>query len=82
LPNGDGLYVPAKHGREYSAGLFRHAGQWLFVSRGVGTVGLPVRMFCPPEVVVFEFTGRTNQRSAAARARVMPLQTENKEQIT
>jgi predicted MPP superfamily phosphohydrolase len=75
LPNGDGLYLPAKHGKEYSAGLFRHAGQWLFVSRGVGTVGLPLRMFCPPEVVVFEFTGRSSQRGTSPRTRVVPIRT-------
>lgn len=63
-PSGDAFYVPAKHGKEYSSGLFRHAGQWLFVSRGIGTVGLPIRMFCPPEVAVFEFTGRASSRVA------------------
>jgi predicted MPP superfamily phosphohydrolase len=65
LPSGDPLHVPAKHGKEYSSGLFRHAGQWLFVSRGVGTVGLPIRLFCPPEVALFEFTGRASSRAAS-----------------
>lgn len=61
LPNGDPIYVPSKHGKEYSGGLYRHAGQWLFVSRGVGTVGLPFRMFAPPDIGVFEFHGRATR---------------------
>lgn len=72
LPNGETLYVPGKHGKEYSAGLYRHAGQWLFVSRGIGTVGLPLRFFCPPEVTVFEFTGRAAHRSNGRGSRAVP----------
>jgi uncharacterized protein len=72
LPGGDAPYIPGKHGKEYSAGLYRHAGQWLFVSRGVGTVGLPLRLFCPPEVTVFEFTGRASNRSNTRGSRAIP----------
>jgi len=34
------------------AGLERHEGTTIFVSRGVGTVYVPVRINCPPEVAV------------------------------
>ena len=59
LPNGDPLYVPSKWSRQYCAGLYRHSGKWLFVSRGVGTVGLPLRLWAPPDIVVFDLGGRS-----------------------
>jgi predicted MPP superfamily phosphohydrolase len=64
LPGGRPLYVPghSKWSRQYHAGLFRHAGHWLFVSRGVGTVGFPMRLWCPPEIAVFDFVGRQTPR--------------------
>ncbi len=34
------------------AGFARHEGTSIFVSRGVGTVYLPVRINCPPEIAV------------------------------
>jgi predicted MPP superfamily phosphohydrolase len=75
LPNGDALYVPSKAGKDYAHGLIRHSGQWLYVSRGVGTVGIPLRLFCPPEVALFEFSGRgpRGARSGNSRAVALPL---------
>jgi predicted MPP superfamily phosphohydrolase len=72
LPNGDAIYVPGKAGKDYAQGLIRHSGQWLYVSRGVGTVGIPLRLFCPPEVAVFEFTGR-GARHGKTTGRVIPF---------
>ncbi len=60
-PGGEPIYTPRGHDREYSSGLHRHAGQWLFVSRGVGTVGVGLRMFAPPDVGIFEFSGRATR---------------------
>jgi predicted MPP superfamily phosphohydrolase len=57
MPDGNPLYVPSKWGRHYPHGLHRHAGQWVFVSRGVGTVGLPLRLWAPPDIALFEITG-------------------------
>jgi len=34
----------------YVDGLYRRAGAAVFVSRGIGTIGLPVRLGAPPEV--------------------------------
>ncbi len=45
------LPVSAKY-RRYSYGLFRVNGTWMYVSRGLGTSGLPVRFMCPPEVAL------------------------------
>jgi predicted MPP superfamily phosphohydrolase len=57
------LWVNSKWGRDYPAGLYRHAGRWLYVTRGVGVVGLPLRLFAPPEVILLELEGQT-RRSA------------------
>jgi hypothetical protein len=62
LPNGRSLYLPSRWSHQFTAGLYRHAGHWLFVSRGVGTVGLPVRMWAPPEIAVFELVPRGSHR--------------------
>jgi predicted MPP superfamily phosphohydrolase len=37
-------------GRKYVAGLFRFNQMQLYVNRGIGTVGLPFRLNCPPEI--------------------------------
>ena len=37
-------------GMKYVAGLFRFNGMQLYVNRGIGTVGLPFRLNCPPEI--------------------------------
>ncbi len=40
-------------GRKYVEGLFHIGGMQLYVNRGIGTVGLPIRLNCPPEITVF-----------------------------
>jgi hypothetical protein len=37
-------------GRDYVEGLFRLGPTQLYVNRGIGTVGLPLRFNCPPEI--------------------------------
>lgn len=49
------------HSREYSSGLHRYAGQWIFASRGIGTIGVAWRRFAPPDVGIFEFNGRATR---------------------
>jgi uncharacterized protein len=39
---------------EYIAGLYRPNGKYLFVSRGVGTVTVPLRLWAPPDVAIFD----------------------------
>lgn len=36
----------------YTSGLYRYQGQTLYVSRGLGVVGLPMRVGAPPELTV------------------------------
>lgn len=43
------LHTPS-WGKKYHHGHFRIGGLQLYVNRGIGCVGLPVRFFCPPEV--------------------------------
>lgn len=40
----------------YNKGLFERDGNRMFVSRGIGTSHLPIRLLRRPEVVVFHFT--------------------------
>src|SRR5229473_2950347 len=37
---------------KYSEGLYRLKRMQLYVNRGIGTVGLPFRLNCPPEITV------------------------------
>jgi predicted MPP superfamily phosphohydrolase len=35
-------------------GHFQQGESHLYVSRGIGVVGIPIRIFVPPEIEVFE----------------------------
>ncbi len=52
-------YAPAKvdFGRKYIKGSYTRGGSNLFVTSGVGTVGLRVRFACPPELAVLTYRG-------------------------
>ena len=39
-------------GRKYVKGLFQLGGLQLYVNRGIGTIGVPFRLNCPPEITV------------------------------
>jgi len=39
-------------GEKYPEGLYRFNRMQLYVNRGIGTVGLPFRLNCPPEITV------------------------------
>jgi predicted MPP superfamily phosphohydrolase len=40
----------------YNRGLYRQGNSSLYVSRGVGYLGLPIRLNCPPEIAQFRLT--------------------------
>ena len=44
-------------GKKYPSGLFRHpSGEGsLYVTRGIGAMGVPVRFCCPPEISLIKF---------------------------
>ncbi len=52
LPFVPALILPPM-GRKYIEGWFRFGNLQLYVNRGLGTVGLPVRFDCPPEITLF-----------------------------
>jgi predicted MPP superfamily phosphohydrolase len=42
--------APTKHG--YTGGEVRERGGYMYVSRGIGTTGLPIRLAAPPEIAL------------------------------
>src|SRR6188472_3864606 len=54
LPVIRGLVIPSWWGDRYAHGHVVEDGRHLYVSAGVGTSGLPVRLFAPPEVVILQ----------------------------
>ena len=55
--------APAAFGYPVVAGLGAAGSTTIFVTRGVGTVYLPVRINCPPEVAVLTLRPRTDARA-------------------
>lgn len=47
---GKDVLAPARLVSPYVAGLYREGTSRLYVSRGIGTVGVPFRFNCPPEI--------------------------------
>jgi hypothetical protein len=45
-------FVPSQFGFRYLRGLFREGSRQLYVSRGVGASGVPIRWKCPPELTL------------------------------
>lgn len=46
--------IPSRYGERYARGHVIEDGRHLYVSSGLGTSGLPIRLFAPPEIVVLE----------------------------
>lgn len=87
LPGGVPVFSNSRLGRRYARGLISEDGTSLFVSRGIGTSGVPMRLFCPPEVAVIRLrtpdalasgekpqaqTPRRHPRSASLACRMYP----------
>jgi predicted MPP superfamily phosphohydrolase len=53
---GDFTLAPATLISKYIAGLYDIGDSLMYVSRGVGTIGVPFRINCPPEVTLFTLT--------------------------
>jgi uncharacterized protein len=71
--HGGQFYIPVigwSPGRlitKYVMGHFRNGASQLYVSRGIGTVGIPLRVFAPPEIALLELR-RLAPREARERA--------------
>jgi predicted MPP superfamily phosphohydrolase len=50
LPGTGSWWLPSKYGDKYRCGLVRGPASWVFVSRGVGEAGVPLRYNVPPEI--------------------------------
>ncbi len=52
VPGVGAIVLPSQFGRKYSGGLAQGPAFPVFVTRGVGTSGPPVRFYCRPEIVL------------------------------
>jgi len=63
LPTGP-VVVQGKHGRRWPAGLYQLDDLMLFVSRGLGSVELPIRAYARPDVSLFTLTDQPGSGTA------------------
>ena len=56
FPYAGAVMTFARHGTRYESGRYEQGGMTAYVSRGIGLQGgsPPVRLFCRPEVAVFD----------------------------
>jgi uncharacterized protein len=65
-----GRAVPSRFGLRYAGGHVEEGGRQMYVSRGVGTSGLPLRFRAPPEIAVIELSRAGDDASSSgARTR-------------
>jgi predicted MPP superfamily phosphohydrolase len=70
--HGGQIYLPVigwSAGRlitKYVMGHFRQGSSQLYVSRGIGVVGVPIRIFVPPEIALLELRRSGGQTTTAA----------------
>lgn len=58
---GWGAPILPRFGRKYDAGLFRVGGMQLYTNRGLGMVGVPFRLGCPPELTLLRLEPAVGQ---------------------
>jgi len=59
-------WSPSKYFYPEWSGLYRTSDQWLYVNRGLGVLGIPFRIWMPPEITIIRLTG--HQRQTASRS--------------
>jgi uncharacterized protein len=50
IPGTGPSWLPSRYGEKYRAGLVQGPASQVFVSRGLGETGIPLRLNCPPEI--------------------------------
>jgi predicted MPP superfamily phosphohydrolase len=55
LPNWFWKLIGYEKTAKYSHGLYQKGNKILYVSRGIGTSHIPIRLFRPPEIVIIHF---------------------------
>lgn len=56
LPGIGAVWLPSRYGSKYCSGLVRGPASQVFVSRGLGEAGVPLRLNCPPEINLLTLT--------------------------
>lgn len=56
VPGYGPLWLPSRYGSKYCGGLARGPASPVFVSRGLGEAGVPLRLNCPPEINLLTLT--------------------------
>jgi len=56
VPGVGAIILPSNFGRKYAGGLAQGPAYPVYVGRGVGTTGPPVRFYCRPEIVLLTLT--------------------------
>jgi len=56
VPGMTNPFIPSKYGNKYCSGLCDAPSMRVYVSRGLGLTGLPVRFNCPPELTLLTLT--------------------------
>ncbi len=51
--------TPAALASPYISGKYKLGNSLMYVSRGIGTIGLPIRVNCPPEITLFTLRNKT-----------------------
>lgn len=67
LPFVGALRVPSKYGSRYDLGAFEEAGHLLFVSPGIGTSILPLRLGVPPRISLLRLHADAMPSQSASR---------------
>jgi predicted MPP superfamily phosphohydrolase len=61
LPYFGPLIVPSQYGRRFYQGHFKVGETHLFVSAGVGESHPPMRIYCPPDILLVDFLAKPGQ---------------------
>ena len=61
-------FVPPKVGNKYLAGLFYVGASRLYVCRGLGVTGVPIRFMTTPEIACFRLARASGARSVAVNS--------------
>jgi hypothetical protein len=64
--------LPSRYGERYARGHVVEEDRHLYVSSGVGTSGLPLRLLAPPEVVILELVSAPGSAGSPRRSRQGP----------
>jgi predicted MPP superfamily phosphohydrolase len=56
VEKGNLKWSPVQYKYPQWAGLYKEGDQYLYVNRGLGTIGYPGRVGMPPEITVFELS--------------------------